>query len=127
MPIRARSSKQYRTKLKLARSHSLSSAHHFIHIASLSILMHPVTMRTTITMDQDVHEYASVYAAARGLTLSSAVNELIRKAKSAPEPEPDVYISPLTGLRAFPPTGETITAELIKKIEAEEYDPRLFA
>lgn len=83
-------------------------------------------MRTTISIDEDVHEFASIYAASRGITLGSAVNELIRKAKSAPAPEPDVYISPLTGLRAFPPTGPTVLTRQIKEIEEQEYDPKLF-
>jgi hypothetical protein len=89
--------------------------------------MHNKAMRTTLSMDNDVHEFATIYAASRGITLGCAVNELIRKAKAAPEPEPEIYISPVTGLRAFPPTGRTITTEQIKEIEEQEYDPRLFA
>jgi macrodomain Ter protein organizer (MatP/YcbG family) len=44
-------------------------------------------MRTTITLDEDVHEYVSNYAEAKGMTLSAAIGELIKKAESAPQPE----------------------------------------
>jgi hypothetical protein len=82
-------------------------------------------MRTTITLDDDVHEFASVYSSARGLTLSAAINELIRKTQSGPAPKPDIRRGP-NGLPMFPPTGRTITSEMVKKIEAEEYDPKNF-
>ena len=76
-------------------------------------------MRTSITLNEQVHEFASVYASARGISLSSAINELIRKAQSAPPREPEISRGP-NGLPMFPPTGKTITAEMVKKIEAEE-------
>jgi hypothetical protein len=83
-------------------------------------------MRTTINLDDKTHEFASVYAAARGITLSAAIAELIRKAQSAPAPEPDIRIGP-NGLPMFPPTGRTITAEMVKKLEEEEFGPKNFA
>ena len=84
-------------------------------------------MRTTITLKDETHTFANYYARARGLTLSAAVDELIRKAQAAPEPKPEICISPISGLPMFPPRGGTITAELVKKIEEEEFDPKLFA
>ncbi|MGA2754725.1 MAG: hypothetical protein ABSE53_13270 [Terracidiphilus sp.] len=83
-------------------------------------------MRTTITLDDDVHEFASYYANAKGITLSAAMNELVRKAETAPAPKPDIRIGP-NGLPMFPPTGRTITAEMVKKLEEEEFDPKNFA
>ncbi len=88
--------------------------------------MHNKSMRTTITLDEDVHEFASYYARAKSITLSAAIGELIRKAESAPPPKPDIRIGP-NGLPMFPPTGRTITAEMVKKIEEEEFDPKSFA
>ncbi len=35
-------------------------------------------MRTTVNLDDDVYELASVYASARGITLGSALGELLR-------------------------------------------------
>lgn len=89
-------------------------------------MMHNGAMRTTITLDDDVHEFATYYAKARGLSLSAAIDELIRKAQSAPAPEPDIRIGP-NGLPMFPPTGRTITAEMVKETEEEEFDPKNFA
>jgi len=88
--------------------------------------MHNVDMRTTITLSEETHEFASYYARARGITLSAAIDELIRKAEAAPAPKPDIRIGP-NGLQMFPPTGRTITAEMVKKLEEEEYDPKNFA
>lgn len=84
-------------------------------------------MRTTITLNKETHAFASYYAAARGLTLSAAIAELIRKAQTAPAPKPEICFSPVSGLPMFPPREGTITAEMIKKIEEEEFDPKLFA
>ena len=84
-------------------------------------------MRTTITLNKESHAFASYYAHARGLTLSKAIGELIRKAQAAPPPTtPEICFSPISGLPMFPPNGGTITAEMVKKIEEEEFDPKLF-
>lgn len=88
--------------------------------------MHNRFMRTTITLDDETHEFAAYYARARGLTLSAAIGELIQKAQTAPAPKPDIRIGP-NGLPMFPPTGRTITAEMVKKLEEEEFDPAKFA
>jgi hypothetical protein len=85
-------------------------------------------MRTTITLDDSVHEFASIYAEAKGITLSAAINELIQKAESAPAPKPEIIFSP-DGFPMFPPsgTGRVITEEMVKKLEEEEFDPEKFA
>jgi hypothetical protein len=83
-------------------------------------------MRTTITLNNETHIYASYYAHARGLTLSAAIDELIRKAQEAPASKPEICFSPISGLPMFPPRGGTITAEMVKEIDGEEFDPQLF-
>jgi hypothetical protein len=55
-----------------------------------------------------------------------AIEELIRKAQAAPASKPEICFSPISGLPMFPPRGGTITAEMIKEIEEEEFDPKLF-
>jgi hypothetical protein len=87
--------------------------------------MHNEYMRTTVTLDDETHEFAVDYARAKGITLGAAIDELIRKAKAAPEPQPDIRRSP-NGFPLFPPsrTGEVITAEVVKKLEEEEFDPK---
>jgi hypothetical protein len=83
-------------------------------------------MRTTITLNDETHEFAAYYARVRGLTLSAAIDELIRKAQAPPTPKPEILIGP-NGLPMFPPTGRTITSEMVKKLEEEEFDPKNFA
>jgi hypothetical protein len=83
-------------------------------------------MRTTITLSEETHEFASYYAKARGITLSAAIDELIRKAETAPAPVPEIAYSDI-GLPMFPPTGRTITTEMVKRLEEEEFDPAKFA
>lgn len=84
-------------------------------------------MRTTITLKDETHEFAAHYARARGLTLSAAIDELIRKAEAAPAaPLPEIEYSEI-GLPMLPRTGRTITCEMVKKLEEEEYDPAKFA
>ena len=84
-------------------------------------------MRTTITLNDETHTFASFYASARGLTLSAAIEELIRKAQAPTPAAPlDIRRSP-NGLPMFPPTGRTITSEMVKKLEEEEFDPKAFA
>ena len=82
-------------------------------------------MRTTVNLAPETHEYVSYYARVKGLTLSAAIDELIRKAQAPPARKPDIRIGP-NGLPMFPPTGRTITAEMVKELEAEEYDPKNF-
>lgn len=79
-------------------------------------------------LDDDVHEFATVYAAAKGMTLSAAVSELLRTAESAPSPKPEIILSS-DGFPMFPPsgTGRVVTDEMVKKLEEEEFDPEKFA
>jgi hypothetical protein len=83
-------------------------------------------MRTTITMDDDVREFASIYAAANGITLSKAVGELIRKvqAPSMHDRTPPIARLP-NGFPVFPPAGKTVTDEIVKQIEEEEFGPQI--
>jgi hypothetical protein len=87
--------------------------------------MQNVVMRTTITLDDDVHEFALYYANSKGITLSAAMNELVRKAEKSSDPnsEPLIVFSP-DGFPMFPPAEGRITSEMIKRIEEEEYDPK---
>jgi hypothetical protein len=84
-------------------------------------------MRTTITLSDQSHEFASYYARSRGISLSAAIDELIQKAETAPSPPlPQIEYSEI-GLPMLPRTGRTITCEMVKKLEEEEYDPAKFA
>jgi hypothetical protein len=76
-------------------------------------------MRTTITLDEDVHEVASYYAQAKGISLSAAITELIRKARSTPEPMPEIRRG-LNGLPLLPRSGRTITSEMVKQFSEDD-------
>jgi hypothetical protein len=75
-------------------------------------------MRTNITLDDDIHQLASIYAAAKGITLGAAISELIRKAESHPKATPEIRRSE-SGLAMFPPTGKVLTPEMVKEAESE--------
>jgi len=76
-------------------------------------------MRTSITLDDETYELASVYAAARGITLGQAVGELIRKKQAGTEAAKVTRRSP-NGLPLLPRSGKTITRQMVK--EAQEDD-----
>jgi hypothetical protein len=101
--------------------------HQIADIASILNLMQNRTMRTTINLDDETHEYACYYARSKGITLSAAIDELIRKAQNPEPAKPDIRVGP-HGLPMFPPTqGPVLTSEMVKQLEQEEYDPKNFA
>lgn len=84
-------------------------------------------MRTTVTIDDETHEFVAYYARARGISLGAAIDELIRKAQSAPAAAPPEILRSPNGLPMFPPTGKVLTTEMVKAAEEEEFDPKNFA
>jgi hypothetical protein len=74
-------------------------------------------MRTNVTLDDDVHQLASIYASAKGITLGAAISELIRKAEATPASAPDIRRSE-SGLAMFPPSGNVLTAQMVKEAES---------
>jgi hypothetical protein len=75
-------------------------------------------MDISIILDDDVHQFASIYATAKGITLGAAISELLRKTEAAPQPAPDIRQS-ASGLPCFPPTGNVLTSQMVKEIESE--------
>jgi Arc/MetJ family transcription regulator len=49
-------------------------------------MMHHSTMRTTLTLDDDILEIAARQAKLRGASLSKTVSDLLRRGLSAPTP-----------------------------------------
>jgi len=79
-------------------------------------------MRTTITLDDDVYELASHYAAARGLTLGTAIGELVRRgngAAASTSVSPRIRIAS-NGLPVFSARGRVITSEMVKAAQEDE-------
>jgi len=75
-------------------------------------------MRTSIRLDDDAHQFALIYAGAKGITLGAAISELIRRAEATPPPAQDIRQS-ASGLAMFPPTGKVLTARMVKEAESE--------
>lgn len=44
-------------------------------------------MRTTVNLEPDAYSFARAYAGGKGITLSAAISELLRRAEQMPEPE----------------------------------------
>jgi hypothetical protein len=81
--------------------------------------VYDVIMRTNITLDDDVHQFAQTYAAAKGITLSAAISELVRRAQVAQPPPPEIRRSAITGLAVFPASGRTLTSKMVREAESE--------
>ncbi len=82
-------------------------------------MVYNADMRTNITLDDDVHYFAQMYAAAKGITLSAAISELVRRAQDAPPPAPETRRSALTGLATFPGSGRTLTSKMVHEAESD--------
>ena len=85
-------------------------------------------MRTSITLDEDVYQLAYLYAAGRGTTLSTAINEIVRKVGTAPRSAPGssgvssrIKTAP-NGLRVIAARGRVITPEMVKEAQEDELE-----
>jgi hypothetical protein len=77
-------------------------------------------MRTSITLDDDAYQLAYLYAKGRGITLSAAINEAVRKI-GEPRSERSssrIKIAP-NGLPVFS-SGRVITPEMVKEAQEDE-------
>jgi hypothetical protein len=85
-------------------------------------MAHNRKMRTSINLDADVHSFASAYAEAKGISLSAAISELVRRAEQAPEPEGGsvrLRTSP-HGYLVIAGTGDVLTSEMVKDASEDE-------
>ncbi len=86
------------------------------------IVVHNGGMRTSITLDGDVYSFASAYAEAKGISLSAAIGQLVRRAEQVPEPESGsarLKTSP-HGYLVIAGTGDVLTAEMVKAASEDE-------
>ena len=79
-------------------------------------------MRLTVNLDPDVYSFTSAYAEAKGITLSAAISELVRRAEQAPAPGSD---SPRLktsshGYLVIAGTGDVLTPEMVKESLEDE-------
>ncbi len=78
-------------------------------------------MRTSINLDADVYSFASAFADAKGITLSAAISELVRRGGKAAEPGIDsrrLKASP-HGYLVVAATGDAITPEMVRDASEE--------
>jgi hypothetical protein len=76
-------------------------------------------MRTNLTLEDDIHKFAQAYATAKGITLSAAIGELVRRAKDIQPPPPETRRSAISGLATFPPSGRTLTSKMVHEAESD--------
>lgn len=79
-------------------------------------------MRTNVNLADDLHEFAKLYANARGITFGAAINELIRKGQAA---ESTISAAPAfrrssAGFPLFPRTVNKLTSEIVRKAEEDD-------
>jgi hypothetical protein len=80
-------------------------------------------MRTTVNLDDDVYELASVYASARGITLGSALGELVRTSNNPLSRSANSSIPVgANGLPLLPSRGRKLTPEMVKAASEDEFD-----
>lgn len=85
--------------------------------------MHHAYMRTSITLDDDAYELASLYAKGRGITLSAAINEAVRKIGEPRSASGSPRIKTLpNGLKVIAARGRIITSEMVKAAQEDEDD-----
>jgi hypothetical protein len=84
-------------------------------------MVHIDCMRTSVTLDEDVYQLATLYAKGRSITLGAAIGELIRKnqAEMRPAHEFPIRRSP-NGLPLLPLTGRVITPQMVKEAQEDE-------
>jgi hypothetical protein len=79
--------------------------------------------RANIHLDADVYDFASAYAAARGLALGAAVSELLRRvqltSKSAGMESPRLKKT-RRGFLVVAKTGQVITPEKVKEFAEDD-------
>jgi hypothetical protein len=81
-----------------------------------------VFMRMTVNLDPDVYSFASAYAGAKGISLSAAISELVRRAEQVPEPGSDSPRLKMNeqGYLEIAATGDVLTSEMVKEASEDE-------
>lgn len=79
-------------------------------------------MRLTVNLDADVYDFTSAYAGAKGITLSAAISELVRRAERTPElgSESPRLKRNEHGYLEIAGTGHALTPEMVKEFSEDE-------
>ena len=84
--------------------------------------MHAEDMTTTVTLDPDVYFATAAYAGAKGITLSAAISELVRRSELVPVSnscsgrlQRNEY-----GFLEIAKTGHVLTPDMVKAASEDE-------
>jgi len=79
-----------------------------------------VLMRTSVTLDDDIYELASIYANARGITLGAAIGELIRSGRQAAAAQTEIAGIEIAddGFPVF--RGPRLSSEMVKQAQEDD-------
>ena len=77
-------------------------------------------MRMTVNLDPDVYSFTSAYAGAKGITLSAAISELIRRAEQMPESDSSRLKMNEHGYLEIAATDDVLTPEMVKEASEDE-------
>jgi hypothetical protein len=72
-------------------------------------------VRTTVNLDQDIYELATLYARGRGVTLGSALSELARKGTQPSAPKSSRLVRAPNGLLINSARGRVITTGMVRQ------------
>lgn len=80
-------------------------------------------MRANINLDTEAYNFASAYAAAKGIPLGAAVSELLKRVQSLPEPplssSPHLVMTE-RGFYVRAKMGRTVTPKMVKELAEDE-------
>lgn len=79
-------------------------------------------MRLTVNLDADVYDFTSAYAGAKGISLSAAISELVRRAERTPESAGTSSRLRVNehGYLVIAATGDVLTPEMVKEFSEDE-------
>ena len=79
-------------------------------------------MSVTVDLEPDVCAFAQAYAGGKGISLSAAVSEIVRRAERTPEPEvkPSRLKMGPHGYLIVADNGHVITPEMVKEASEDE-------
>ncbi len=79
-------------------------------------------MRTTVTIDDEAYQVATLYAYARNITLGAALSELVKKASTAKNSDFSRIETAPNGLPVFRSRGGPLTVEMVKAAQEDDLD-----
>jgi hypothetical protein len=84
--------------------------------------MHYSAMRTTVNLDPDAFSFAQAYAGGKGISLSAALSELVRRAERAHETDAvsDRLKKNEHGYLEIASTSHVLTPEMVKSGSEDE-------